>query len=121
MLVWGLIGGGVGLVVLIGVVVLIVVLVGFGVNRVTVDNFNKIRDGMTVAEVEAILGRGEVVRNDPGWGQPAGFPRAMPRMGGMDIRILRWDGGNNTIVVLFVDGKVFTKGGDFTGRGRFKR
>jgi hypothetical protein len=61
-------------------------------SKVTPDNYDRIKGGMTIAEVEALLGPGQEEKT------PAHLP---------DAKALRWRNGDFTIKVEFRDGKVY--------------
>ena len=78
-------------------------------NRVTRANFDQIKEGMTLAEVEKILGKGTKEEGD-GTGVAAQFGVAMPQaptVGGGET--YKWERGNNSITVTVRDGKVTSK------------
>jgi predicted Zn finger-like uncharacterized protein len=79
-------------------------------NRVTKENFDKIKTGMTEAEVKAILGEPTESAGTPDqFSNLPGMPR-MPRMpGGMQMNVMVWEQGNNVIAVYFRNGKVLLK------------
>ena len=82
---------------------------GCGKNKVSKANFDKITDGMSLAEVEGILGKGTKDEGDgsnvagqfgvavDGGGMPAG------------MEIYKWEKGTKEITVVFVKGKVQSK------------
>jgi predicted Zn finger-like uncharacterized protein len=75
-------------------------------NRVTPENADRIRTGMTEAEVKAILGR---PTEDSNLGQSRN-PAA--------LHILTWRNGGNQITVTFRNGKVTAKMAQFVNAGR---
>lgn len=64
-------------------------------SRVTLENYQKLKAGMTVEEVEAILGSGTEVEASSGLLSGANAPTK-----------LRWTGGGAAISVTFVDGRL---------------
>lgn len=85
--------------VLAGVVlaVCVIALGGCG-SKVTKDNFDKVKDGMSVADVEGLLGKGEKAS--------AGI--SVP---GLTVtgEVTQWKDGDKQITVVFKDGKVVGK------------
>ena len=55
------------------------------------DNFNKISDGMTISQVEAILGKGEAQASSA------------------DTQIINWQNSTKVISITFSNGKVMSK------------
>jgi predicted Zn finger-like uncharacterized protein len=100
--VWVWLAGGGGLLVLVvGVVLIILFTAGPLGNTVTKENYEKLRHGMTEAEVIAILGRptetgdpNQAVRNSP-FGQQFGNI--------FNVRILIWRRGRSQIMVGFTN------------------
>lgn len=86
--VWLAAGGG-GLL-LIVVVVLVLVFAGGGNSKVTKENYDKLKAGMSEAEVTAILG-------SPDEKKDAGNPSA---------KVWSWKNGNSSITVTFTNGRV---------------
>jgi predicted Zn finger-like uncharacterized protein len=84
------------------------------VNKVTKENFDKIKTGMTEAQVKEILGEPTETAGTPDQlPDIPGMPK-MPRMpGGMRVNIMVWKKGDNTITVNFMNGKVVAKQGHF--------
>jgi hypothetical protein len=78
-----------------------------GKNKVTKANFDKIKVGMTLAEVEAILGKGKkeeqagTAAANKITGATLGVQGKLP-----DQDIYVWESGVKTITVIFVNGKV---------------
>ena len=68
-------------------------------SKVTSDNYDQIKTGMTLAEVQAILGRGEL---------QTGASGAIGSLGG-SAKIYQWVDGESTITITFVNDKVKTK------------
>jgi hypothetical protein len=88
-------------------------------SKLTKANYDKIKDGMTLAEVEAILGKGE--KEDPNL-SPADIASGFgvdvkAGLGGLEShgnkkapgQSYRWTKGDKTIWVVFVDDKMRTK------------
>lgn len=89
-------------------------------NRVNQSNYDKIETGMTVQQVEAILGSGkevaDVSASEPGARIDVDVPGVkvdvdVPGKGGKtrSTRIMKWENGDQVITVTFVDGKVQAK------------
>lgn len=76
----------------------LVPLVGCG-SDVSRENYEKIQTGMTLEEVEAILGPGE---------RTAGAGGAFGDIGG-SAQVYQWVEGEKTITVAFVNGEVISK------------
>jgi len=71
-------------------------LAGCGGSKVSKDNFDKIKPGMTIAEVEAVLGKATDTKGVSGTiGDLAGSAKTMI-----------WKDGDKTITVNFVNDKV---------------
>jgi hypothetical protein len=87
--VWLAAGGG-GLLLIVVVVVLVLVLAGGGNSKVTKENYDKLKAGMSEAEVTAILG-------SPDEKKDGGNPSA---------KVWSWKNGNSSITVTFTNGKV---------------
>jgi hypothetical protein len=68
-------------------------------SKVTLDNYSKIQSGMSLAEVESILGKGT---------QESGGGAAI---GGASIsgKIMKWGGESKSITITFVNDQVVTK------------
>jgi hypothetical protein len=79
---------------------------GCGKNKVTKANFDKLKEGMTLAEVEAILGPGEKQTGDAA--NVAGqFGVALPsNEGAKGVDTYVWEKGNKKIQLCLVNGKV---------------
>lgn len=78
-------------------------------NKVTKDNFDKIKEGMTLEEVEKILGKGTKEEGD-GTGTAAQFGvhiAQAPKVGGGET--YNWERGGKTITVGINQGKVVFK------------
>jgi hypothetical protein len=80
-------------------------------SRISKSNYDKIKDGMTEAEVEGLLGKGEeqsaASLNIPG---PS---VGIPGVGGISfkgisasVKVVKWQAGSQEITVTFSDGKV---------------
>jgi hypothetical protein len=67
--------------------------------RVTIDNVDKVRMGMTVRQIEDILGPGEEIQ-----------PRQVPAFSspGLAKKWLRWQDDDNRVYVGFENGKAIT-------------
>ncbi|MFB3894031.1 MAG: hypothetical protein ACE15C_18645 [Phycisphaerae bacterium] len=68
-------------------------------SKVSKSNYDKINTGMTVAEVEGILGKGT---------EQAGGGGAIGNVAG-SAKIINWKDGDKTITVTFVNDKVTLK------------
>lgn len=79
-------------------------LVGCG-DRISKSNYDKIKDGMTIKEVEYILGRGEEQSSVSVPGASVGGV-SVPGMSGKNYV---WKDGNKVITVSFLNDKVFGK------------
>jgi hypothetical protein len=80
-------------------------------SKVTKANYDKIKDGMTLAEVEKVLGKGTKEEGD-GSGVAAQFGVALPQPAVVGAgETYKWEGGSNTITVTFREGKVVHKSG----------
>jgi predicted Zn finger-like uncharacterized protein len=105
--VWLLIGGGILLLlVLVGVVVVLFATGAIG-NKITEENFAKLKAGMSEVEVKAILGPPTEV-ND------VGIKAANPLFpGGLGVRVLTWKHGQNQVIVGFLNDKATQITGSF--------
>lgn len=72
-------------------------------SKVTKANYDKITDGMTLKEVEAILGEGSL--QGDGSGTAAQFGVHLAPAGGRGKTYV-WESGDKSITVIFVDDKV---------------
>jgi major membrane immunogen (membrane-anchored lipoprotein) len=90
------------------VLALTLLLAGCTKSKLTKANYDKINNGMTVQEVEAILGRGD----------PQGDGSAVAGQFGVDTQGLQaqsstvdylWQSGNKSVTVTFRGGKVAAK------------
>src|SRR5688572_6970757 len=77
----------------------LLVVPGCGPDRLTYDNYSRVKDGMTAAEVREILGKPD---EDKGGGFSAG---------GIDIsgRVMVWEEGEKWVEVTIAQGKVVAK------------
>jgi hypothetical protein len=117
--VWLLLGGGLlfGMLLVVDVVVTLFATGVIGGPKLTVENVQRIKGGMTEAEVKAILGRPtEAVDGGPP-GFAAGAQEFSKNVGGVDVRFqfgpttpglrtLTWRKGKEFITIVFRDGKV---------------
>jgi hypothetical protein len=69
-------------------------------SKVTVDNFAKVKQGMSEKEVEGILGSPSKSGEED-----------VPLMG--KLKVSTWKSGNSVVTVGYKDGKVFTMNGQF--------
>jgi hypothetical protein len=131
--VWLLLGGGLlfGMLLVVGVVVTLFATGVFGGPKLTAENVQRIRGGMTEAEVVAILGRPTEVKD----GAPAEFgggaQEFSQNIGGVDVkfkfgpmapavRTLTWRKGKEFITIVFQNGKVArVPAGYLNGSGPF--
>jgi hypothetical protein len=92
--------------------VLALCLLAAGCNsKVTKANYDKINNGMSLDEVEAILGRGE--KEGDGSGVAAQFGVDVQGAGAAKSSVTTyvWESGNKTVRVYFANGKVTKKEG----------
>ncbi len=78
-----------------------------GCSKITEQNFEKINPDMSLEQVEAILGKGEITQ-DAGKdvNALAGINRAMPKEHqGKPVTVVKWKSGKNVIYVYFVGDK----------------
>lgn len=79
-------------------------------NRVTLDSYNMISEGMTLDEVEVVLGGPGTEVVSRGIGISTGGVMTTSRQGNKDVRrIYTWKQGRAEITITFVDNKVFEK------------
>jgi hypothetical protein len=81
-----------------------------GKKKVTKANFDKIKEGMTLAEVEQILGKGTKDEGGDGSNVAAQFGVAItsaPTVGKGETYV--WESGTKSIKIIFGEGKVRTK------------
>jgi hypothetical protein len=84
----------------IGLVLLALALIAVpGCSKVTKKNYDKIETGMTVSQVENILGPGR---------ENAGVAGAVGKYEG-SVRVMTWGGDKKSITVTFVNDKVVAK------------
>ncbi|HOW17918.1 MAG TPA: DUF3862 domain-containing protein [Phycisphaerae bacterium] len=84
----------------LGVVVVVAVLLLIsGCGKVTKGNYDKIQNGMTLAQVEAILGKGT---------EKAGVAGAVGKLTG-SAKVMTWGDEKKSITITFVDDKVVAK------------
>ena len=74
-------------------------LVGCGGSKVSKSNFDQVQNGMTVAEVEEVLGKGTAKAGSGG--ALAGIAAS--------AKVLSWTEGDKKIIVTFVNDKVVAK------------
>ena len=82
-------------------------------SKISKANYDKVSIGMTEAEVESILGKGEE-KLSYGGGTAPGFGVNMPGIPNVGItipntKIKEWKEGSKSISVTFMDGKVMGK------------
>jgi len=80
-------------------------------NRVTEENYQKIKPGMSEAQVKAILGEPTAVEDLDKAAGKLGINVGMPSTG---LRVLAWKNGNNQITLTFRNDKVVTMMSQFT-------
>ena len=88
----------------VAAVALSAVLTGCG-SKVSKDNFDKVKDGMTLSEVEGLLGKGKEQSSASVPGASAGGV-TIP---GASAKGMVWQDGNKMISVTFVNDKVMGK------------
>lgn len=77
-------------------------------SKITRDNFDEIEDGMTVAQVERILGKGEEqVTAGVGFGTSGMMDMSSSRGGSQ--RVFLWEEKGKRIIVTFTEGQVTSK------------
>ena len=86
---------------------------GRGVSRVTMDNYSKIGRGMSLAEVQAVLG------SNGQQGTTLHWPNGARQMAGSGGVVYTWEEGESTISLMFftIDGVVKLTDGFFHERG----
>jgi hypothetical protein len=94
------------------VLALCLVIPACGKNKVTKANYDKITVGMTLQEVEGILGQGTKDEGGDGSGVAAqfGVHIPVPERGKSRVETYVWEKGNRSIKVFILDGKVTNKG-----------
>jgi hypothetical protein len=93
------------------VLILCLTISACGKSKVTQANYDKIQNGMTLQEVEALLGSGTKQEGD-GSGVAAQFGVALtPTGGSRTAETYVWEKGKATITVYFQSGKVGSKTG----------
>ena len=80
-------------------VVACALLIVVGCGKVTQENYDKIESGMTVSQVESILGKGA---------EQSSIGGAIGELGG-SAKIVTWGGENKSITITFINGQVATK------------
>lgn len=68
-------------------------------SKVTSENYDRIENGMTVAQVQKILGKGQLVTSASG---------AIGNLGG-STKVYKWVDGEKTITITFINDKVTTR------------
>jgi predicted Zn finger-like uncharacterized protein len=113
--VWFAIGGGVLLVLLLVGGVIVLFTTGVLGNKVTYENFQKLKWGMSEAEVKAILGPPTEVSDLQTFfgNNPLQLPGQQPFPLGGNLRVLVWKHRENYISVMFTDGKATNIAGTF--------
>lgn len=76
--------------------------------KVTAENFEKISDGMTIAQVQKILGAGDE-EPAPSGGTSIGGSGMLEGAAATPARTFIWKEENRQIIVVFQDGKVVNK------------
>lgn len=115
---WVWIVGGIGVAVLLlgcagGGGLIIWLASGSLTNKVTEENYKKIKLGMSEAEVKAILGEPTAVEDLDKAASKLGINVRMPTSG---LRVLIWRNGNNQITLSFRNDKVVTMMSQFTSK-----
>jgi hypothetical protein len=83
-------------------------------SKVSKANYDKIKDGMTLADVEKVLGKGTKDEGGDGSNVAGQFGVAIQPVaisGAVGAETWTWEGGSNTIRVIFREGKVVAKSG----------
>ena len=82
-----------------------------GKSKLTPQNYDKVKNDMTLKEVEDILGPGKKESGGDGSAVAAqvGVDVGGPERGGKGIDTYVWESGSKTIKVFFVNGKVSNK------------
>lgn len=91
------------------IVLLMCLLIPACKSKVTKDNFDKVKEGMSLEDVEKLLGKGNKETGD-GSNVAGQFGVAMPSvpvMGGGDV--YTWESGDKTIRITFRQNKVIHK------------
>lgn len=83
--------------------------------KLTTENLAQIKNGMTLDEVEHILGKGSEVTDGTASSVAAGMVNAIPGAGAKakpikDRRVYQWKEDRKELTVTFEDGKVVDKG-----------
>jgi hypothetical protein len=82
-------------------------------SKVTPENFDKVQTGMTLQEVQGLLGPGQKEEGGDGAGVAAQFGVdagvAGAERGGKNVDTYVWESGARKITVYFVNGKVTNK------------
>lgn len=69
--------------------------------KINKDNYNKITNGMTISQVESILGKGEsLASSDVNLGDYGGK---------ISSEVITWEDGTNIISITFSNGEVMSK------------
>ena len=84
---------------LLWVIMTAALLLGLGCSKVTSDNYDKIETGMTVTQVEQILGKGT---------EEAGGAVAIGNLSG-SAKTVTWGSGEKSITVTFANDKMVMK------------
>jgi hypothetical protein len=117
---WLLIGGGGGVLVLLIVVGVVLFATGvLGPNRVTKENYEKLKHGMAQKDVEAILGSGKDVTKEhlDEVDKFFGGKMATKDLRNANYKMLQWQSGKNKILVTLVNDKVAGYAGEFEWKG----
>ena len=84
------------------------VLTGCGKSKVTKENFDKVKNDMTLDQVEAILGEGTKQGDGANMAAQVGVDVTGGAGSSSTVEYV-WEGGKNTITVSFRQGKVVQK------------
>ena len=68
-------------------------------DMVTQENYDQVKTGMTIAEVQGIMGKGQL---------QTGGSAALGNLGG-SAKVYKWTTGDKAITITFVNDKVTTK------------
>jgi hypothetical protein len=95
--------------IIVSVTILLVLSVGLGYllwgrSKITIANYEKINADMSLAQVQAILGPGELTEDSTkDAGMFAALERELPKeYQGKPIRVYRWRHGKNVIAIHFI-------------------
>ena len=87
---------------------LCLVLSGCGKSKVTKEHYDKIKNDMTLDEVETVLGEGTKMGDGSNMGAQVGVDVTGGAGASSNVDYF-WEGGKNTITITFKQGKVVQK------------